>query len=95
VETTETGPLGNLGEHRVRLTEREAQLNMRTVLRLCAAGKLRCGEKTMRPSSATISIVASHLAGATSIFLTRSRHSRGHCWSRPAAWPDSKAEGSS
>jgi hypothetical protein len=62
VDTTQTGPLGSLGEHRVRLTEQEAQLNVRTVLRLCTAGKLRCGEKTMRPSSATISIVVSHLA---------------------------------
>jgi hypothetical protein len=62
VDTTQIGPLGSLGEHRVRLTEREAQLNVRTVLRLCTAGKLRCGEKTMRPSSATISIVVSHLA---------------------------------
>ena len=62
VDTTETGPLGNIGEHRVRLTEQEAQLNVCTILRLCAAGKLRCSEKTMRPSSATISIVVSHLA---------------------------------
>ena len=62
-DTTETGPLGNIGEHRVRLTEQEAQLNLRTVLQLCAAGRLRCSEKTMRPSSATISIVVSHLAG--------------------------------
>lgn len=61
--TSETGPLGNIGEHRVRLTEQEAQLNLRTVLQLCAAGKLRCSEKTMRPSSATISTVVSHLAG--------------------------------
>ena len=62
-DTIETGPLGNIGEHRVRLTEKEAQLNLRTVLQLCAAGKLRCSEKTVRPSSATISIVVSHLAG--------------------------------
>ncbi len=61
VDTTDTGPLGNPGEHRVRLTEQEAQLNLRTVLRLCAAGKLRCSEKTKRPSSASISMVASHL----------------------------------
>lgn len=62
-DAIETGPLGNIGEHRVRLTEKEAQLYLRTVLQLCAAGKLRCSEKTMRPSSATISIVVSHLAG--------------------------------
>jgi hypothetical protein len=62
-DAIETGPLGKIGEHRVRLTEQEAQLNIRTVLQLCAAGKLRCSEKTMRPSSATISIVFSHLAG--------------------------------
>ena len=62
MDTTQTGPLGSLGEHRVRLTEQEAQLNVRTVLRLCTAGKLRCSEKTMRPSSATLSIIVSHLA---------------------------------
>jgi hypothetical protein len=62
-DAIETGPLGNIGEHRVRLTEKEAQLYLRTVLQLCAAGKLRCSEKTMRPSSVTISTLVSHLAG--------------------------------
>jgi hypothetical protein len=56
------GPLCDIGEHRVRLTEQEAQLNLRTVLELCAAGELRCSEKTSRPSAATIRTVDSHLA---------------------------------
>lgn|SRR5574340_223620 len=61
-DVTGTGPLGEIGEHRMRLTEQEAQLNLRTVLQLCAAGKLRCSEKTQRPSAATIGTVVSHLA---------------------------------
>lgn len=61
-DITATSPLCNIGEHRARLTEQEAQLNLQAVLQLCAAGKLRCSEKTKRPSSATISTVASHLA---------------------------------
>jgi hypothetical protein len=56
------GPLCDIGEHRVRLTEQEAQLNLRTVLELCAAGELRCSEKTSRPSAVTIRTVDSHLA---------------------------------
>lgn len=54
-------PLVNMGERRIRLTDREAQLSLRTVLRLCAAGTPRCSEKAARPSSATIATVASHL----------------------------------
>jgi len=45
----------------VRLMEQEALLNVRTMLELCAAGELRCSEKTSRPSSATIGTVASNL----------------------------------
>ncbi len=48
-------------EHRVRLTEQEAQLNLRTVLELCAAGEVRCSEKTGRPSAATMHAVGSRL----------------------------------
>ncbi len=48
-------------EHQVRLTAHEAQANLRTMLELCSAGKLRCSEKTGRPASATVAIVASHL----------------------------------
>lgn len=48
-------------EHWVRLTEREAQLNVRTVLELCAAGEVRCSEKTGRPSAASVRTVGSHL----------------------------------
>lgn len=60
--TSDTSPLGEAGEHRVRLTEREAQLNLRAVLELCAAGEVRCSEKTGRPSAATIRAVMSRLA---------------------------------
>jgi hypothetical protein len=41
--------------------EPEAQLNLRTVLELCAGGELQCSEKTYRPSTATVSTVGSHL----------------------------------
>ena len=48
-------------EHQVRLTAHEAQANLRTMLELCSAGKLRCSEKTGRPASATVASVAAHL----------------------------------
>lgn len=57
-----TGPLGAVGEHRVRVSEREAPVNLRAVLELCAAGELRCSEKTARPSAATVRTVGSRLA---------------------------------
>jgi hypothetical protein len=59
---SEASPLCDIGEHRVRLTEQEAQLNLRAVLELCAAGELRCSEKTSRPSAATVRTVEEHLA---------------------------------
>ncbi|GAA1308059.1 hypothetical protein GCM10009634_71780 [Saccharothrix xinjiangensis] len=46
----------------VRLTEREALANLRTVLELCAAGELRCSDKTSRPSAATTRAIGEHLA---------------------------------
>ena len=45
----------------VRHTEPEALGNLPAVLQLCAAGKLRCSEKTRRPSAATIRTVAEAL----------------------------------
>jgi hypothetical protein len=45
----------------VRLTEREALTNLRTVLELCAAGKVKCSDKTSRPSAATIRAIDAHL----------------------------------
>jgi hypothetical protein len=60
---TDTGPLRTAGDHRVRLTEPEALANVRTVMELCAAGKLRCSDKTSRPSAATVNTLAEHLAG--------------------------------
>jgi hypothetical protein len=59
---SDAGPLGGFGDHRVRLTEQEAQLNLRTVLELCAAGEVRCSEKTSRPSAAAVRVVESYLA---------------------------------
>jgi XPB/Ssl2-like helicase family protein len=59
--TFEASPLRDEGEHRVRLMEQEALLNVRTMLELCAAGELRCSEKTSRPSAATMGTVASNL----------------------------------
>ncbi|MEU3654774.1 hypothetical protein AB0E67_18545 [Streptomyces sp. NPDC032161] len=46
------------GAPRVRHTEHEAQANLLAVLRLCMTEKLRCSEKTHRPSTATVSAVA-------------------------------------
>lgn len=53
--------MGDVVQHWVRLTEQEAQLNLRAMLELCAAGKLRCSEKTGRPSAATMRTVGSRL----------------------------------
>jgi hypothetical protein len=62
VPTGDTGPLSAIGEHRIRDTEQEAVLNLHTVLQLCAAGALRCSEKTSRPSAATVGAVGAQLA---------------------------------
>lgn len=59
---TTVDPLHDVGEHRVRLTPAEALANLRTVLELCAAGDVKCSEKTGRPSTATIRTVSAHLA---------------------------------
>jgi len=48
-------------ERQVRLTERAALANVGTVLELCAAGALRCSEKTSRPTAATVRTVDAHL----------------------------------
>lgn len=50
------------GAETVRLTEQESQANVHAVLQLCASGKLRCSEKTRRPSAATITAVAEALS---------------------------------
>jgi len=47
----------------VRLTEPEALGNLPAVLQLCVAGKLRCSEKTHRPSAATVRAIADVLVG--------------------------------
>ena len=62
MDASDPGSLGAVGEHRIRLTEPDAQLNLRTVLELCAGGELRCSEKTHRPSAATVYAVGSLLA---------------------------------
>jgi Helicase conserved C-terminal domain len=56
--------VGNLtvGTETVRLTEQESQANVHAVLQLCASGRLRCSEKTRRPSAATVSAVGQVLA---------------------------------
>lgn len=46
----------------VRLTEPEAISNVRIVLELCASGKLRCSEKTRRPTAASVNGLALLLA---------------------------------
>ncbi|MGH3320488.1 MAG: helicase-associated domain-containing protein [Streptosporangiaceae bacterium] len=45
-----------------RPTEEEAQANLLAVLRLCAAGTLRCSERTRRPSAAAVTAVDKVLA---------------------------------
>jgi hypothetical protein len=42
----------------VRHTATEAVHNLSSVLQLCAAGKLRCSEKTRRPSAAAVAAIA-------------------------------------
>ena len=54
---------GQAEEPTVRCTEHEAQSNLLAVLRLCAAGKLRCSEKTRRPGAATVAVIGDVLAG--------------------------------
>jgi hypothetical protein len=49
------------GDVTVRPTEHEALTNVRTVLQLCAAGKIRCREKTTRPSAASVTTIAKSL----------------------------------
>jgi Tfp pilus assembly ATPase PilU len=51
----------NADDRQGRLTEREVLANVRAVLELCAAGELRCSEKTSRPTAATIRTVDAHL----------------------------------
>jgi hypothetical protein len=53
--------MSDVVEHRVRLTEQDALLNLRAVLELCAADEVRCSEKTGRPSAATMRTVGSRL----------------------------------
>lgn len=42
----------------MRCTGQEAQANLLAVPQLCAAGKLRCSQKTHRPGAATAAAVA-------------------------------------
>lgn len=44
-------------ERRIRATEHETQANLAAVLQLCATGKLRCSEKTRRPSAVTVAAI--------------------------------------
>lgn len=60
---------GVLGVHTedervVRSTQTEAPANLLAVLQLCGAGKLRCSERTRRPTAATVAAVVKVLAGA-------------------------------
>jgi hypothetical protein len=48
-------------ERQVRLTEQEALANLRTVLELCAAGDVKCSDKTSRPSATSIRTIEAHL----------------------------------
>jgi hypothetical protein len=50
------------GELEVRMTEQAAAADLAAMLRLCEAGKLRCSDKTRRPTAATVQLVAESLA---------------------------------
>lgn len=62
---------GPLVADTIRLTEQESLANVQAVLQLCASGKLRCSEKTRRPSAATVTVVAEALAAGD--FLSHRR----------------------
>jgi hypothetical protein len=47
----------------IRPTEHAAQADLKAVLQLCAAGRLRCSAKTLRPAAATVAAVAEVLTG--------------------------------
>lgn len=47
----------------VRMTERAAAADLAAMLRLCEAGRLRCSDKTKRPTAATVKLVAESLDG--------------------------------
>lgn len=47
----------------VRMTERAAAADLAAMLRLCQAGKLRCSDKTRRPTAASAKLVAESLEG--------------------------------
>lgn len=51
-----------MSEPREWPTEQEAFDNLRAVLELCAAGQVKCSDKTSRPSAATIRALTAHLA---------------------------------
>ena len=57
-------PVTHAGDDEVvlRPTEHAALADLGAVLQLCAAGRLRCSEKTRRPSAATMAEVAHVLA---------------------------------
>ncbi|GAA4536691.1 helicase-associated domain-containing protein [Amycolatopsis samaneae] len=48
-------------ERWLQFTEQEAQLNLRVMLELCAAGEVKVSDKTLRPSAATIRTITEHL----------------------------------
>jgi hypothetical protein len=55
-------PGPDTGGLEVRLTEHAAAADLAAMLRLCEVGKLRCSDKTKRPTAATVQLVAESLA---------------------------------
>jgi hypothetical protein len=55
--------LDDIETSHVRLTEHRAPADLRAVLQLCAAGKVRCSAKTLRPSASTVAQVSEVLDG--------------------------------
>jgi hypothetical protein len=59
-DVPEPGP--DTDQLEVRTTEQAAAADLATMLRLCEAGKLRCSDRTRRPTAATAKLVAGSLA---------------------------------
>jgi len=55
-------PGPDTGEFEVRTTEQAAAADLAAMLRLCEAGRLRCSDRTKRPTAATVQLVAESLA---------------------------------
>jgi hypothetical protein len=72
------------GELEVRMTEQAAAADLAAMLRLCEAGKLRCSDKTRRPTAATVQLVAESLADGEFYVGCCCRQAASRNWRAPA-----------